>query len=82
MFFLLFLLDDRRIRIREAQKHSDPTDPDPQHWKVGTDLLDLKNNHSARDSSPLKWQNLLQNDSCEGAAEELRKAGAAGLQLL
>jgi hypothetical protein len=40
MFFVLFLLDDRRIRIRsrtsykwirirEAQKH---TDPDPQHW--------------------------------------------------
>ncbi len=47
MFFLLFLLDDRgiririsdywiRMRIREAQKHMDPTDwdgdPDPQHW--------------------------------------------------
>jgi hypothetical protein len=31
MVFLLFLLDDRRIRIREAQKHMDPTDPDPQH---------------------------------------------------
>jgi hypothetical protein len=42
MLFLLFLLDDRRIRIhifdkwirmriREAQKHMDPTDPDPQH---------------------------------------------------
>jgi hypothetical protein len=45
-FFLLFLLEDRRIRnrsrilscdyriqmrIREAQKHTDPTDPDPQH---------------------------------------------------
>jgi hypothetical protein len=37
--FLLFLLDDRRIRIRiselwirirEAQKHMDPTDPAPQ----------------------------------------------------
>ncbi len=36
MFFLLFLHDDRRIRIRiqEAQKHVDPVDPDsdPQHW--------------------------------------------------
>ncbi len=34
MFFLLFLLDDRRIQIwiREAQKHMDPTDPDPQYW--------------------------------------------------
>jgi hypothetical protein len=44
MGFLLFLLDDRRIRIRirisdlwiriripEAQKHMYPTDPDPQH---------------------------------------------------
>ncbi len=40
MFFLLFLLDDRSIRIRasdkwirirEAQKHMDHTDPDPQH---------------------------------------------------
>ncbi len=40
---VLFLLDDRRIRIRisdkwirirEAQKHMDPPpmDPDPQHW--------------------------------------------------
>ena len=28
MFFLLFLLD-RRILIREARKHMDPTDPDP-----------------------------------------------------
>jgi hypothetical protein len=41
-FFLLFLLDDRRIRIRiqEAQKLTDPTDPDsdpdPQHWKKCT----------------------------------------------
>ncbi len=46
MFFLLFLLDDRRIRIRirisdywiwirETKKHMDPkdpdSDPDPQH---------------------------------------------------
>ncbi len=46
MCFLLFLIGDRirsRIRIhtsdqwiwiqiQEAQKHTDPTDPDPQHW--------------------------------------------------
>jgi hypothetical protein len=31
MLFLLFLLDDRRIRIREVQKHMDPMDLDPQH---------------------------------------------------
>jgi hypothetical protein len=42
MFFLLFLLDDKRIRIqipeqrirmriRDAQKHMGPTDPDLQH---------------------------------------------------
>jgi hypothetical protein len=37
MLFLLYLPDDRRIRnrmrIREAEKHMDPTDPDldPQH---------------------------------------------------
>ncbi len=30
-FFLLFLLDDRRIRIREAKKFRDPTDPNPEH---------------------------------------------------
>ena len=30
-FFILFLLDDRRIRIQEAKKHTDPMDPDPQH---------------------------------------------------
>jgi hypothetical protein len=38
--FLLFLLDNRRIRIQEAQKHTDPTDldsdPDPQLWQAGT----------------------------------------------
>jgi hypothetical protein len=28
-FFLLFLLDDR-----EAKKHTDPTDLDPQHYEV------------------------------------------------
>jgi hypothetical protein len=30
-FFLLYLLNDRRIRIpiQEAQKHVDPVDPDP-----------------------------------------------------
>jgi hypothetical protein len=27
--FLTILLDDRRIRIQEAQKHTDPTDLDP-----------------------------------------------------
>jgi hypothetical protein len=27
LFFLLFLLDDRKIRIREAQKHLGSTDP-------------------------------------------------------
>ncbi len=42
MFFFLFLLGDRRfrihisdlqirLRIRDAQKHMDPTVPDPQH---------------------------------------------------
>jgi hypothetical protein len=89
MFFLLFLLDDRRIRIREAQKHMDPTDPDPQHWKAGTDFLELQNNCSAHDSIPFKgeWSrkqktHLLQFGWCAGAAEELREAGAAGLQLL
>jgi hypothetical protein len=31
-----------RIRIPEAQKHMDPTDPDPQHWvKVIKVLLSL-----------------------------------------
>jgi hypothetical protein len=45
--FLLFLLGDRRIQIRnqDAQKHVDPvdsdldpdldSDPDPQHWFIG-----------------------------------------------
>jgi hypothetical protein len=30
MFFLLFLLDDRR----KVQRHMDPTDPDAQHWET------------------------------------------------
>jgi hypothetical protein len=38
MFFLLFLLDDGRIRIREARKHMDPPDPDPQHWFLACQL--------------------------------------------
>jgi hypothetical protein len=29
-FFLKFLLNDRRIRIQEAQIHVDPVDPDPE----------------------------------------------------
>jgi hypothetical protein len=33
------LLDDRRIRIREAQKPVDPdSDPDPQHWFMGGNI--------------------------------------------
>jgi hypothetical protein len=27
MFFVLFLLNDRRTRIQETQKHADPVDP-------------------------------------------------------
>ncbi len=53
MFFLLFLLDDRRIRIhtsdlyiririQEPNKHMDPTDPDPQHW---CNLLPCRHRH-------------------------------------
>jgi hypothetical protein len=37
-FFLLFLLNDTRIRIQEAQKHVNPVDPDPDtgmHRKRG-----------------------------------------------
>jgi hypothetical protein len=34
-FFLLFLLDDRGIRIREAQKH---VDPDPEHCLTQTSV--------------------------------------------
>jgi hypothetical protein len=30
-FFLVFLLNDKRIRMQEAQKHVDPVDSDPQH---------------------------------------------------
>ncbi len=42
--FLTFLLDDRRIRIQEAQKHMnrDPdSDPDPQHWGAVWDIIHL-----------------------------------------
>jgi hypothetical protein len=36
MFVLLFYLSNKRIRIRirEAQKHMDPTDPDQQHRPI------------------------------------------------
>jgi hypothetical protein len=33
------MIDDKRIRIQEAQKHTDPTDPDPQHCHLGLTLL-------------------------------------------
>ena len=48
--FLLFLLDDRRIRIhtsdkwirsREDQKH---VDPDPEHWLEGLRTVNMKFN--------------------------------------
>ncbi len=26
-------LSDQKTRIQEPQKHMDPTDPDPQHWR-------------------------------------------------
>jgi hypothetical protein len=32
--FLLFLLNERKIRIQEAQKHVDPVDLDLQHWSL------------------------------------------------
>jgi hypothetical protein len=59
MFFLLFNLYDRRIGIREAQKHKDPTDPDPdsdpvpdpQHW-IGNDGLTLT---AERTTAALAW---------------------------
>ncbi len=41
-FFLIFLLDDRRIPIgsvpngSRSEKHKDPTDPDPQHCSKRT----------------------------------------------
>jgi hypothetical protein len=50
MFFLLFLLDDIRIRIRisdkwirirEAQKHMDPTDPDPHYCCVSLQVFTI-----------------------------------------
>jgi hypothetical protein len=39
-FFAYYLLVDGRIRIREAQNHTDPKDPDPdpQHWQSLTVL--------------------------------------------
>ncbi len=30
--YYIFLLYNRRIQIQEAQKQTDPADPDPQHW--------------------------------------------------
>ncbi len=49
----LFLLDDRRIRIRmrEAQKHMDPTDPDPDS-ESGSATLAASWNH--RELTPLQ----------------------------
>jgi hypothetical protein len=41
--FFVFLLDDGRIRILEAQKQTDPTDPDPQRClRVGYLLVNLR----------------------------------------
>ncbi len=41
-FFLLILLDDRRIqiRIRETKNPTDSTDLDPQHWSHDDEVLD------------------------------------------
>jgi hypothetical protein len=27
-----YLVPNQRIQIRKVKEHTDPTDPDPQHW--------------------------------------------------
>jgi hypothetical protein len=51
MFFFLVLLADRRIRIREAQKHVDPVDPDPEHWSP-VELTDWRGGGEAVNEEP------------------------------
>jgi hypothetical protein len=54
MLFLPFLLDDRRIRIRKAKKHMDPTDPDPdlQHWLQGKFVAILLTAAASQEARP------------------------------
>jgi hypothetical protein len=40
---LLFLLNDRRIRIKEDRKHVDPVDPHPHHWQKRITSKDIGN---------------------------------------
>jgi hypothetical protein len=50
-FSLLYLLNDRRIRIQEAQKHVDPdpdSDPDPHHWFVHLPVQSMQNMGNSR----------------------------------
>ncbi len=71
------MLDNRRIRIRpsdqwiririqEAQKHMDPTDPDPQHWRKP-----LKN------KAGVTYHGTGFPKVCEAAASENEAAGVA-----
>ncbi len=90
MFFSLFLLDDRRIRIqirtrirnsdqwirmriREAQKHMDSTDPEPQHCLVDLagkllvrdgNTACLQEGLGARVEPALLTQNICQSTRC------------------
>jgi hypothetical protein len=77
MLFLLILFDDRKIRIRnsdlwirirEAQKHMNPTDPDPQHYLMGSPFKRSRRrptpasssaSWSSQSGSPLSSQRLL-----------------------
>jgi hypothetical protein len=43
------LLNDRRIRIREAQKHVDPVDPDPEHCYSEKEMLGLRSLRDQRE---------------------------------
>jgi hypothetical protein len=70
-FFLLFLLNNRRIRIQEAQNHVDPdSDPDPQHC--------FKDNQSLRSHKTVETVNgrirsrFLNNNSGSGRPKNLK----------
>jgi hypothetical protein len=50
------LLNDRRIRIQEAEKHVDPdSDPDPQHCLLGKPILGAVSNEYSLVLATLVW---------------------------
>ncbi len=54
--FLLFLHDDRRIWIREGQKHVDPVDPGTLHPALQSMRIRIRSTGKSRSAALVQWE--------------------------